>query len=610
MNRQTISIILAGLTLLASRTIDAAPARPLSLLPEKTLIVTPTQGADAETAQAAALLQEWLRKACRTTTGFTIVGEAQAREHEDQAILALGRTHWADAKALDGLWQDGFVLRRQGNVIAIAGGKERGTFYGAVRFLDRFAGVRFYMPGDRYTSLPEPHALTVGDVNLVEEPFVRWCMMSGLGTAPGEGDWVRRNGTYRRDVFGGTHQHNMFVAFAPEKYAQKYPEIYPILNGARYIPKDAADQKWQPCLTEPKLLEVAEETALEYFQKHPEHRYLAFSLQDSNVVCQCPRCAAITAGFVAKDPQGGALTASSQIYWKFMNALASRLEPKLPGKLLVALAYASTREVPPFKLHPNIMVVTNFHIAEFLADGILRPDPKGATPVDQWLGVAAHYGNHDWYQGNGYLIPRLYTGFWSQFLRHLKRTGKDASFQHAETYANWGLDGPKLYILSRLWWDPEIDTDALLRQYCSDMFGPAAEPMRDYFTRLERLWTVLDNEEGPERKLKRWSTQFNTSPQDRAEIQRCRGLLEQATARAQTSEQKERVRLFAKSFRLSADLFELAAAETVSTAKVEEIRRHFREEIAPDPMTLFRMAREPQVIDEVLKAVVGSKPVR
>jgi hypothetical protein len=466
------------------------------------------------------------------------------------------------------------------------------------------------MPGDLFTSLPARGEITLGDIDLVEQPFVRLCLMSGLGGAPGEAEWVTRNGTNRRDILGGTHQHNMFAAFPPAKYAARYPEIYPILNGTRYIPKDAADQKWQPCFTEPKLLDAAEETAVSYFQEHPDHRYLAFSIQDSNVFCQCPRCAAISAGFLAKDPKGGALTASSQIYWKFMNALAARLEAKLPDKLIVGLAYTSTREAPPFKLHPNLLVVTNFHIAEFLADGILKPGEQGVSPVDRWLSIAKHYGNHDWYQGNGYLLPRIYTGFWSQFLRHLKQSGKDTPFEHAEAYANWGMDGPKLYIVSRLWWNPDEDVDALWRQFCADMFGPAAETMRNYFSRLERLWTVLDNEEGPERKLKRWSTQFQTTAKDRAELQACRALLDRGAMQAQTEEQAQRVRLFAKTFRLSADLCELAAAETVSAAKLAEVKRYFAEEIAPDTMTLFRLQREPTFIDDVLKAVVGSKAVR
>lgn len=596
------------LALLAMIPRTVAEDRGLPLTSGSCVLVTPSPADDMET-RAARLLQQWLRRATRAKDGFEIVAQDKFAPATDKLAISLGRTRWAAATQLDAIWQDGFVLRRQGNVLVIAGGKSRGTLFGAARFLDRFCGVRFYLPDELFTSLPRRQPVVPATVELVEEPFVRATSMSGMLAVPGYNDpWMLLIAGNTRPGLAGTHQHNMWQVFPPAKFASRWPEIYPLLQGVRYIPKDAADQKWNPCFIEPRLLDAAEESVVEYYRANPGHFWYSLGIQDSHVMCQCDRCAALVKPYVERDAKQGRVAAYSELYWRFMNALAERLEKKLPGKRIEGLAYSMTRLPPPFKLHPNVVVFTNFHIAELDADGILKPGASGVTPLDEWLNVAGSYGNHDWHQGSGYLIPRIYSGYWSCFMRHLKaRTA--FTYQHAETYANFGLDGAKAYVLSQTWWNPDVDPVALWRQFCDDMFGPAASPMFEYFTALEKLWIALDNVAGPERKMNRWSNQFVTTEADRALIGKCRRLLDRAGALATTEAQQKRIDLFSKTFRLSEYLFEFAAASKVSAARIEAAKRHARESILSDPLALFQNMRSPEVIDAAIQGAVGAKLV-
>jgi hypothetical protein len=580
-------------------------ASPLS--GAKTILVVPAS-ADAFETKAVALLQQWLRRAAHEKDGFEIVTEDKLGDPAGKLVFALGRTRWADTAKLAALWQDGFVIKRKANIIVIAGGKPRGTLFGAVRFLDRFCGVRFYLPSQLFTSTPRQRPAIPAALDVVEEPFVRATSMSGPLAVPGYADWLLFIAGNTRLGLAGTHQHNMWHAFPPEKFAARWPEIYPLVKGVRYIPKDAADQKWNPCFYEPKLLDAAEETVTEYYRANPDHLWYSFGVQDSHVMCECARCAAFVKRCVERDPKLGRVAAGSELFWRFMNALAERLEKKLPGKYIEGLAYSITRLPPPFKLHRNVVVFTNLHIAELDADPFMKPEDDGVTPLDRWLNLTGIYGNHDWHQGSGYLIPRIYSGYWSRFMRHLK--GKTPfTYQHAETYPNFGLDGAKSYVLAQTWWNPAVDTAALWRQFCDDMFGPAAAPMNDYFATLEKLWTSLDNVEGPERKLNRWSNQFVTTEADREAIRRCRKLLDEAKPLARTDAERKRIELFSKTFRLSEYLIEFAAAPSVSAARIEEAKRHAREAILPDPLTLFQNMRSMEVIEAAIKGAIGKKPV-
>jgi hypothetical protein len=602
MKKTVLSLVLAVVAL-----VQGADRPAATLSGVNTVLVVPAS-ADAFESKAVALLQHWLRRASHAKDGFEIIAEDKFGDDAGKLVFALGRTRWADAQKLAALWQDGFIIKRKDNTIVIAGGKPRGTLFGAVRFLDRFCGVRFYLPGQLFTSVPRQKPAIPAALDIVEEPFVRATSMSGPLAVPGYADWLLFIAGNTRQGLAGTHQHNMWHAFPPAKFAARWPEIYPLVKGERYIPKDAADQKWNPCFSEPKLLDAAEETVTEYYRANPDHLWYSFGIQDSHVMCECAHCAAFAKLHVERDAKLGRTAAGSELFWRFMNALAERLEKKLPGKRIEGLAYSMTRLPPPFKLHRNIVVFTNFHIAELDADPFMKPEADGATPLDRWLGIAGAYGNHDWHQGNGYFIPRIYSGYWSRFMRHLK-SKTPFTYQHAETYPNFGLDGAKSYVLAQTWWNPGVDVAALWRQFCDDMFGPAAAPMAGYFATLEKLWTSLDNVEGPERKLNRWSNQFVTSEADREVIRRCRKLLDEAKSLARTDAERKRIELFSKTFRLSEYLFEFAAASSVSAARIEEAKRHAREAILPDPMTLFQNTRSMEAIEAAIKGAIGKKPV-
>lgn len=50
-----------------------------------------------------------------------------------------------------------------------------------------------------------------------------------------------------------------------------------------------------------------------------------------------------------------------------------------------------------------------------------------------------------------------------------------------------------VYALCRFLWDPDQDLDALKRDWCSRVYGPAADEMFAYLTSLEDAWGVDDH---------------------------------------------------------------------------------------------------------------------
>ncbi len=578
---------------------DPASTRPLALEPGSTLIAIPELIPFNTDFESARLLQEHLRDACGATEGFEIVRGGQVAEVGERAVLALGRTRWLADGDLDGLHRDGFVLRRRGNVVAIAGARSGATLYAAAAFLDRFCGVRFYMPGELFTSRPAELPITLGRIDLRVEPYVRVGAAYTWGVPAGS-DWMRLHALDRRPI---SHQHTMNERFPPEKFAEKYPEIYPVIDGERYIPKPG-DQRWQPCFSEPRLVDAAVESAAGFFAERPEVEYVTFSIQDSHAHCERD---------LASDEvkQHGEVQGLSNLYWTFMNRTAERLEKQFPDKRVVGIVYGNVRMPPPFKLHPNIIAWMVFKMSDVIIDRRFTEREDGTNYEKAWAEAASAVGHHDWTYGHGFLIPRIYTDYVQRTFLEFERLGAPIRCAYAEPGPNWGLDGPKLYLMARLWWDPHIDVKAVRKQFCDDMFGAASGEMLAYFTKLETLYDLMNRDQ--ERKLFRWNTQFLQDDEERALTRECRAHLDHALTATRSELVNERVGLFSKSFRLSEYFFELANAEAVSPQQVEEVRRYVREVIAPDSMTFFRRTGPDDIIKEVdqaLNAVTRGKPAQ
>lgn len=111
-----------------------------------------------------------------------------------RASLVLGDNVYSRKAGIDvaKLPRDGFVLRTQGGRVyaagrddksadprrSIANGSlgggvhfERATLFAVYEFLERFAGCRFFFPGDCGEVTPRQDSFTVSDINLTRSPY-------------------------------------------------------------------------------------------------------------------------------------------------------------------------------------------------------------------------------------------------------------------------------------------------------------------------------------------------------------------------------------------------------------------------------------------------------
>jgi len=214
---------------------------------------------------------------------------------------------------------------------------ETGTLYGVYRFLEKYLGVRWFMPGEIGEVVSKETSIEVKNINYKDSPdftYRRLYFAYGFDD-PKFGDMVR---WYRRVGFGGNfpveivHSFKYFV----KKYRKTHPEYFYAYGKARYP---------HLVLTEPGVLEQFVKDIKEYFDTHPE-RYIYPVMPDDMSLDRGIEKEEKLKGI--DDPSMGKEGRFSDYVWGFVNNVAKEIYKTHPDKLIGCCAYSDYRvDLPP-----------------------------------------------------------------------------------------------------------------------------------------------------------------------------------------------------------------------------------------------------------------------
>jgi Domain of unknown function (DUF4838) len=451
-------------------------------------------------------------------TTFILVGESELAKKLGQSS--------------DGLGPGGILVRTVGNALVLLGPDNRtpsdpwGSRYAVTTFLEDALGCRYLWPGQSGKVIPKRKTIMVGPIHvrltpLLKQREVRWSgysarIQEGLdrlgfsredflkardkaaatnSDSPGWMDWQRMGGTLGLRTGDGT----ILSAEAWKRFLREHPEWFAMqADGSRYF-----DPNWERprlCLSNPDLVEAIAQEKIKELRAHPGQTSTSLIVNDGGSkagFCMCRACKAL-------DPPDGRLTriwtydhatgrtrrfmyvSLTDRMLHFYNAVVEKVTKVYPNVLFTGQAY-SVCSAPPVreKLHPNV-VVRFVHNSGLYASDELRA--QGMADWDAWA-KAAHM---IWYRPNSLLWGRhegtlgVYVHKLAQDFRHIAHdkcigTDFDSCMHH------WATQGLNYYVLAKLHWNPDLDVDAVIDDYCRSGFGPAASPIKRYFARIEQL---------------------------------------------------------------------------------------------------------------------------
>ncbi len=494
---------------------------------------------DAQASPQVRAAAEILAGYCQRSTGVAVnVGE---QPMDGLLCIQVGASKAAPSPVdvLDGLDADGFVIDfPDTRTIRILGATDWGTEFGVYEFLERYLGVRWLLPGPAGEYVPPLRTISIATSPVRQQPMFFSRLLSGLPSEV-QGTWVRRLRQHGRIEF----HHNLLNLFPPEQYTKTHSQFFPMLKGKRYLPPTNTTHGWQPCFSAEGIVEEAVKNICAYFAQHPEATSYSLGVNDGRGYCECVTC---------KERNGGqknflGLDDTSQTYFTWANAVATGVLERYPDKWFGCLAYRAVAQPPPkCTIHPRIVPFLTYDRMKWADPAIAA---EGQRLTETWKKAASRLGWYDYIYGTPYCVPRVYFHMMADYYRYGAQHGVSAMY--AEAYPNWG-EGPKLYIALKLQWDPTLDVDTLLKEWCEKAVGEdAAAALLAYYQLWERFWTqtIVGSAwfmTGRNEYLFFGRPEYLELITD--EISRSRALLEAVVTKTKTAEQKARADLLFRAF--------------------------------------------------------------
>ena len=424
----------------------------------------------------------------------------------------------------------GYTISKVGDTISIKGN----TLQAAVYFLDKYCGVRFYMPTDLWASKAKDTIYIDSVINYTHTSYTPVIFSTGFKSAP-EDYWQLYN-NLGNNSFGVT-QHSMSQRFYDSTMFKLFPNVYD--NG---YPQSYNDPNFEPDFTKSDIVAASMYSARKFFVNYP-FNYISFSVMDSY-------------NGYPKPIAGQTLT---QTFVKYINALADSFAIVFPNKKITYLVYGSVHDFPTERLRDNVIPITVMKPASAILNGML--DAESAKQLGKFM---PNFGNHDWAEGYGFVVPRIYSSLLQQVFNVLNYGGIRLQFAHLECYPNWSLDGPKLYEMAKIYDNPAVNIDSVRTLFCLDMFGIGWPYMKSYFDDLEALSTSMNNNPLIARSLGYYPSQLKLDVQDSTLASNARGYINQAL-KVTTGTEHQRVQFFSNGFRISESLWSIYKKNADST---------------------------------------------
>lgn len=369
---------------------------------------------------------------------------------------------------------EGFTYRNVDDNIWIYGGSQRGTMYGVYSFLENELGIRWYTKD--YTHLKPLKKWQFKDLYCSETPFIQYRFDQYYNVEPHK-DWLAHNKcnsvwAAQDNEYGGLVAYwnaHTFEQFIPSgEYFQKHPEYFSLRDGKR-------TPYTQLCLSNPEVLQICIEKMKQAIAANPLYWVYSMSQSDNQFPCECEKCRAI------EEQYGGH---SGLMVW-FVNQVADAIKPLYPDKYIGTFAYQYTRKAPTGITPRDNVVIRLCSIECCFAHPLEECEHNRPfiSDIEDWSKIAPHLFIWDYVVNyRQYVAPFPNFGVLAENIKTFKKYNA-IGIQEEAQYESLGgeFSEMKSWVLSKLLWNPNLDTKALVAQFINDYYGPAATFIQQYF---------------------------------------------------------------------------------------------------------------------------------
>jgi len=548
----------------------ALPARALDIVldgkPAAALVISaPARDAQSrdrkraaawDDAAAARVFVDWIRK----ISGATLpVGQ---RPPAIGAAIYIGQAALDAGLKLDDInspTREGLRIFATEDRVLMAGQSGPATVKAVCRLLEQL-GCRYFMDSPLGEVYPQSSTVRIDRLDIREKPaMISRAIWGSQWTA--NTLWKLWNGAGGDSMDVG----HAWGRYLPQDLFAAHPQYFALRNGQR------RKGDWY-CTSNPTLREIFAQGVIRAIEARNAAN-ISISPPDGVGYCQCERCAAQDDP-ASIEPSSG-LVSMTDRYLDFFNDVARRVARKHPNALLDFYCYADYTQAPTraLKAEDNLVAwIAPIRYCRFHRIG--QDNCPTRRQLEQMLNDWGKSSRRLAYRTYNYnlaecLVPFSMLSVWKHDVPYLNSHRCIAI--NLETLPSWNIYGPHIYLSIRLAYSPSADADAIIDDYFSRFFGPAAEPMKQYWLDIDNAFAHLDTHSGSFYALHRAYTP--------ALLKKCSQSLEKAARAAGDHPlHRPRVAMNAQGFRNAAQYIDLRNA--LNSGRIDDALKTYRELLA------------------------------
>ena len=493
--------------------------------------------------------------------------------------------------------REGYWIDVRGKTIRIVGGSPIGAAYGVYRFLEKYVGVRWFLPAPDGEYVPKTPNLVIPPVSEFSKPAfkMRWV---------GGSLWGLRNGSNRLDVGemlgpngklvsagyrlepGIYHTQESFLPMA--RYFNDHPEYYALVKRER---KEGGH--WTKlCTSNPEVIAEVARNMARYLDEHSGVQVLSLSPSDGRNFCECASC-------VAQDEPD--VTDRTQVMSRrmvlFYNAVATEFRRTHPEARLAVGAYHAYAWPPKdesLRLAPETYAILCHYVPACLAHSVNDPgcpaNRRYNTVLKDWLRRSSGVYFYEYYlKGNWLELPWPIVHTIAADIPYYQRMGIEGLYTQFSERSAYTL-GLNYYIAAKLLWNPRANVRGLVDEFYEKYFAESAGPMREYFELMERrMSTVRDDIPGDA-----WTNA--TKVFDSALLDQLQAKLDGASRLAGTETTRQRVERYRLHLGYTRRLVGLLALKDRDKAAAYPLLREFIQDMGNPPAELEGIVSGPACV--------------
>ncbi len=442
------------------------------------------ENASSSEKNAAEKLKQYLNE----ISGIELRIVSDSTEESEKEIIIGKTSREGTSYTIDraNLGDDGIVIKTVGEKIVLSGAEQRGAVYAVYTFLEEYFGCRWFTHD--LTVIPKAEKLLIPEV--IDYTYVPSIIFR-------ETDWISpaMSNEYKvanklnDNVYGviseeygsgisyaGSFCHTMAYLIDTNLFETE-PELF------AYGVKTRTRTIDQPCLTNPRTLELAIQGVRKWLSENPGAKIVSVTQNDNQNYCVCENCKKV-------DKEEGSQAGTML---RFVNAIADDIKEDYPDVLVDTFAYQYTRKPPKITVPRDNVIVRLCSIeCKFstpLDSGVIKENDEFAKDIKKWSELSNNLFIWDYTTNySHYLAPFADFDVLQANMQFFVENNVIGMYEEGN-YTAAESDGEfaelRCYLLAKLMWDPSCDIDRHMYEFCEAYYGSGAQGIIDFINYID-----------------------------------------------------------------------------------------------------------------------------